>query len=324
MDITTLIKDTKIYTPSDRDKYDNPEQDNLNRSSLLVVELTNGFSIIYEKGKEQLARISLGGKPHYIEGSETESVKYHILRPGRGRISSGENARSLETGLSDSFSPWGEERINSYAIEKRTHSVNVDTYEKILEPLQTVEKKRRSWGYISLILGGTVAWPVTAPVVLLSSLIFGRCPEPLAALLYAPLHIPGIARELVKPSVTYNKVLNKEILSSEPGEKRAAIFFGGYQGSGSKTPDDFQGSPYLLFSDGMWANQCRAFFEKHTKEEDKEKYRESECFVEVNPVLETMMRKSVAAEEEMWKEWQNFKPTQEEHKALLRNIGFIR
>ncbi len=327
MDLTTLIKNTKAYSPSYMDECDYGQQDQLNGSSVLVVKLTNGFSIAYEKGREQLARIGPGGRPQYIDGSETVSVKYHILSPASGRISSGDNARSLETGLADSFSPWGEGKINSYATEERMPLDNlkndvVDTYKKIIEPLEIVEKKRRSWGVISLVLGGTVAWPITAPLALLGSLLGSRS-EVLGFVIYAPGLIPEMAKELVKPSVSYNKVVQKEIIHPEPGEDRAAVFFGGYRGSGENNPHDFKGLPDLLFSDGMWVNGYGGDSNKRTKEDDKQKYQESEYFINVDPKLEASIRESVAAEEKLWGDWKMFKPTLEEHRKLLKSIGFI-
>lgn len=327
MDLTTLLKDTKRYTPSYMDECDNLEPDQLNGSSVLVVELTNGFSIAYEKGRERLARIDARGRPQYIDGSEMEKVKYQILSPVSGRISSGDNARSLETGLADSFSQWGEAKINSYATTERMpldHLKNdvIETYKTIIEPLKIVEKKRRSRGLIGLALGGTVAWPITAPLALLGNLLGSRS-ELLAYAIYAPGLIPEMAKELVKPSVAYNRLQHDKMVHSEPGDNRAAIFFGGSRGAGSRDLHDFRGTPNLLFSDGMWVNDYGAHFNERTTEDDQEKYRESMYFMNVDQKLEKSIRESVAAEEKLWKEWQMFKPTGEEHKALLNKVGFI-
>ena len=316
MELTNLVKDTKVYH--------NRRDRNYDQSSLLVAELTNNLSIAYEKGVEQFARVGEGGRLEIIPGSEKKYIKYTTFPTLSYSLPP---ARYLENDEKAKFLEWVEEEIKRPTLASLgPNKTETEIYQHIIRPLEITESRERDWKPVGLFVGGTIAWPISVPITLAYSLISqdSNSGSLFLAALAAPLCLPLAVKEVFVPSKRFNKVTTAEILRSEPEKNRAAIFFNKH---GKNNPKHFSGLPELVFNDGLWLTQYGTSKYEHLLSLHLEQYQQAACFIDVEVGLKEKVEQSINAENSSqgatWEEWRNFKPTKEEHTALLKQVGFL-
>ncbi|MBI4441257.1 hypothetical protein HY639_03755 [Candidatus Woesearchaeota archaeon] len=279
-----------------------------NHNALLLVELTNGLCMAYEKDENGI---------RYGEVRYTQDCLEAWPLCGKHSAAGTESGFLEEKAITEhirSHSPFGE------LTQKRDAA-----YKKMLAPLAIEQKyipDQDLIGGLPIAAIGTLTWPITGPLALYAlyamSKSRGTAPAAVLAIMVAgaPYFLLYGLKELVIPSYQVNAIKNKEILVTKADGNSAALGYG-------FDPDCFE-EITLRFPDGLTIHKSWSSHSQPDASYSQEKY-----FLPVDGKRKQEFESVVNEQHELYEKQNNISRNffrdvrKEDHLALLEHLTFV-
>lgn len=299
-----------------------------------VAGLSNGYAIGFEIFKE---------REHYITGKSfrnerrEDDIKYAIFGnfSDSQNIYDGHNANFLSDNISTGFTFEAQELLEQFSQRLRSPMKELGQrretiYNEMLKPLGIVPVHKRKWSYSLPIIGRSLTYPLSVPLMYLNYRRQGvrdidGVPI-LIPLLTIPSQLKSAIKELISPSQKGHSITNKSLLKSISDKVSPGIcFLGGEEPNKSDNPDCFgdgsgDGRPFLdlVFPDGLTLCRNHASYPK-----DKNHYDEMKYYL---PVAKDLIKEIYLLEDKEkseWQRWRDFRKSvkREDVEKLLKSFS---